>query len=144
MSDEQTAVQPAVAVLDLQTRQDTLALDDVHFYFNADGDFCEKNDPDRKIDVVFWLRELDGHDNEACVKYLAKRDKRGREVRDLYGHSRERCVRAVVRIDNLAMGGQPVAKLTPDVFDALPSRMQNSLVNKINEREGVEETALGE
>lgn len=83
--------------------------------------------------LEFDLRALRGHDAR-IVSDATLRNTKGGGQEILAGTvSRAKAVRSVVAIRGLAgSGGEPITKLTDEIYDALPAWITNKIVYKVN------------
>jgi len=93
-------------------------------------------------EVKFWMRPLRGEDDQAIQDALIQMNRRGKgEVRSGTTDQIKIC-RSVVRVEGLTINGQPVERLTANVYGLMPKWMIDRLKKKvaeINAEEDVQE-----
>jgi hypothetical protein len=113
----------------------------VELYYDASG--LPVSGPERAAgSVVFYLRRLKGRDLQRINDTMVEADRDGRTVIKSGSVTREKILCSVLAVEGLEdESGNPVSRITPEVYDALDAWMIDALleaVNRLNEFEAPE------
>lgn len=120
--------EPNSRMIDLNQVAQRRGEPDLVLAYTEDLRQCDIANPGRAGLLQVWMRALTGKDDRDLLNHQIKHGRKGRAKFAPVGNSAAfRLQRAVLEIRSqgaiLAIGSEPVTKVTPDVYDRLPGWM---------------------
>lgn len=98
---------------------------------------CELSSPDRAGLIQFWMRALTGKDDRDLMNRQIRATRMGRAKFAPVGDSAmRRLQRSVYAVHGISLGGEPVSRLTDEVYDKLPAWILAALRKRLAEMSG--------
>jgi hypothetical protein len=101
---------------------------------------CDLSSPERAGLLQFWMRALTGKDDRDLLNRQIRQTRKGHAKFAPVGDSAmRRLQKSVSRIQGLSIDGEPVTKLTDEVYDKLPAWVLAALRKRLAEMSGEQE-----
>ena len=116
---------------------------DLVLAFDANGLQCDLSSEERVDILEFWMRPLTGKDDRDLLNHQIRRGRKGMpRFAPVGDNAAMRLRKAVTEVRGLCVGGEPVTKITAEVYDKLPGWVIAALRKRMKEINGLDDDEL--